>query len=69
MRSSYAWGPGMVLVKSPNARRQSTRRRLVIVFAVVALAAVSGALGSLIHPADHAVEAVMTGPFSYFPTQ
>lgn len=54
-----------MLLKTPNHRQQATRRRAIVVCGVLALALISGVVGSLTHPAagPHAA----TGPFSYFP--
>jgi hypothetical protein len=68
MRSSFA-ARGGLLLKSPNHRQQATRRRLMVVCAILALAIASGLIGSLTHPTEDLFAKPTTGPFSYFPTQ
>jgi hypothetical protein len=69
MRSQFASRTGLVLIKSPSARQQSTRRRLAVVCGVLALALASGLIGSLTHSDATQVGRTHTGPFSYFPSQ
>jgi hypothetical protein len=68
MRSSFAFGRGSILMKTPSARQQALRRRLAVACAVLGLALASGLLGSMIHPAAAPSNPAMTGPFSYFPS-
>jgi len=67
MRSSFVSRSGFVLAKSPSYRQQATRRRMMVICAVLALALASGLVGTL--TASHHDEelARSTGPFSYFP--
>lgn len=67
MRSSFVSRNGFALAKSPNYRQQASRRRLMVVCAVLGVALASGLLGSLTAPKGEA--AAPTGPFSYFPHQ
>jgi len=66
MRSSFAAGAGLPLVRSPNVRQQAARRRLVIVGAILGLAVISGVLG--VATAPRGLDSG-TGPFSYFPSE
>jgi hypothetical protein len=68
MRSNYATGRGATLLKSPNHREQSMRRRLAVICAILGLALVSGLVGSLLRPASAVSSRPATGPFSYFPS-
>jgi len=67
MRSSFADHRGVRLVRSPNARQQSARRRWMALAGMAALALVSAAIGLL--TAGGVPEGPATGPFSYFPYQ
>jgi hypothetical protein len=67
MRSGYAIGRGPMLMKSPSHRQQAERRRLAVLGIVLALALVSGLVGSMTHPVSGANAG--TGPFSYFPSE
>jgi hypothetical protein len=67
MRSGYAIGRGPMLMKTPSHRQQAGRRRLAVLCGVLAIALVSGLVGSLAHPASTAQS--RTGPFSYFPSE
>jgi hypothetical protein len=69
MRSSFDSRNGFVLVRSPNYRHQQTRRRLLIVSAVLGLALASGVIGSMTGPRIDPQAHVSTGPFSYFPSE
>jgi hypothetical protein len=69
MRSSFASHRGLTLAKSPNARQQAGRRRLVVVGAVFGLALISGLIGVLTHSPSEVFTKATTGPFSYFPSQ
>jgi len=69
MRTSYANGRGAALLKTPTHRQQTSRRRLTALCAVLALALVSGVVGSLIHPQSAPPSHPATGPFSYFPSE
>ena len=69
MRSSYVTARGGMLLKTPNAREQAWRRRLVILCAVLGLALASGLFGALSHPAHVLSSRPATGPFSYFPSE
>ena len=68
MRSSFTVTTGLKLSPSPNARKQSARRRAVIVCAVLGLAAASGVVGALSARHGANLPAAGTGPFSYFPS-
>ena len=67
MRSSFTSRSGFALMKTPSYRQQATRRRLMVVCAVLGLALASGLIGSLTAPKGDAVAQASTGPFSYFP--
>lgn len=60
---------GVVLVKSPNYRQQTARRRAAVVCGILALAAASGLVGAMSHRAPEPVGQAHTGPFSYFPSE
>ncbi len=68
MRSLNAVGPGAMLVKTPNVRQQSMRRRLTLACALFALALASGVAGALLRPTNAPEVRAATGPFSYFPS-
>ena len=68
MRSQFASRGGFVLIKSPSHRQVATRRRLMVICGVLALALASGVIGSMTH-APVATGQAHTGPFSYFPSQ
>ncbi|HEX3700014.1 MAG TPA: hypothetical protein VHV27_05005 [Phenylobacterium sp.] len=68
MRSSFTPRSGSALLKTPSYRQQATRRRLMVICAVLGLALASGLIGSLTAPkADLLARTSVTGPFSYFP--
>lgn len=70
MRSGFASRTGLVLIRTPNYRQQTQRRRLMVVCAIVGLALASGLIGSLTAPSPDAhLRAAPTGPFSYFPSE
>ena len=69
MRSSFTATTGLKLSRSPNAREQSARRRAMIVWTVLGLAAASGVFGALTAPRGGGEPAVRTEPFSYFPSE
>ncbi|MBL8771617.1 MAG: hypothetical protein JNK30_09570 [Phenylobacterium sp.] len=69
MRSSFVATTGLKLVRTPSARRQAVRRRMVIAGAVAVFALASGAIGYLTAPQGAPDEAARTGPFSYFPSE
>jgi hypothetical protein len=69
MRTSFATGRGAALLKTPSHRQQASRRWLTVLCAILALALVSGMVGSLIHPVSPPSSHAATGPFSYFPSQ
>ena len=69
MRPGFATGRPALLVKTPNIRRQAMQRRAAIICAFLALALVSGLVGSLTRPQVHLSSQPATGPFSYFPSQ
>ncbi|HEV7384750.1 MAG TPA: hypothetical protein VGN89_07710 [Phenylobacterium sp.] len=68
MQSGFAARRGPLLMKTPTHRQQSMRRWLAAICGVLALALVSGLVGSLIHPAHVVSSRPATGPFSYFPS-
>jgi hypothetical protein len=68
MRPGYAIGRPTPLLKTPNLRRQAAQRRLAVICAFLALALVSGVVGSLTRPPAHLSSRPATGPFSYFPS-
>jgi len=55
-------------MKTPSWRQQAGRRRLAVACAILALALVSGLIGSLVHPVHALSSRPATGPFSYFPS-
>ena len=59
---------GAMLLKTPNVRQRAGRRRLTVICVVLALALISGLLGSLIRPGSDLPSRPSTGPFSYFPS-
>ena len=69
MRSSLVATTGLQLAKSPNYRQRAARRGWGVVCAMLALALVSGLIGTLSAPAHQSVasQSAHTGPFSYFP--
>lgn len=69
MRTSYASRRGAALLKTPTHRQETSRRRLTVLCAILALALASGVVGSLIHPASAPSSHPATGPFSYFPSE
>jgi hypothetical protein len=70
MPSSFAARSGLSLSRTPSHRQQTSRRRLGLLCALVALALASGVIGSLVRPAPEAApNHSATGPFSYFPAQ
>jgi hypothetical protein len=68
MRSSFTTQTGLKLARTPTAREQSLRRRLLALAAILALALVSGLLGVFTVPNGPIEPASRTGPFSYFPS-
>lgn len=71
MRSSFVSPGGFALKKSPNYRRQSMRRRLALICALLGLAGGAALIGALTAPKGGVdiTQAASTGPFSYFPHQ
>jgi len=70
MPSTFFNTRGPALRRTPSYRQQAQRRRLLVVCAILALALVSGAIGSLVRPAGPSpAVANAPGPFSYFPGQ
>ncbi|RAK59797.1 hypothetical protein DJ021_08265 [Phenylobacterium hankyongense] len=69
MRGFYAPRGGFTLMKTPSHRQQVSRRRLMVVCTVLAMAMVSGLIGSMTHPHAPVSAAPATGPFSYFPSE
>jgi hypothetical protein len=69
LQSGYGARRGPILTMTPNHRQLILRRRLTILCAVIALALISGLVGSLTHPANPISSRPATGPFSYFPSQ
>jgi hypothetical protein len=69
MRSSFTARTGLTLVRSPSQRQLQSRRRLLAVCAVLALALTSGVIGSLTTSSGQVFAHASTGPFSYVPGQ
>jgi hypothetical protein len=69
MRSSFANHRGLALTKTPSAREQAGRRRLLVACAMMGLALASGVIGALTHVPTELSGKASTGPFSYFPTE
>jgi hypothetical protein len=69
MRDAFATRVGAVLVKSPNARHQAARRRLIVICGVLALALASGVIGAMSGDGGEPLRQAKTGPFSYLPSQ
>ena len=69
MRSSFTATTGLKLSRSPSAREQAARRRLVVMVAIASLALAGGALGLATAPSGSGEPAARTGPFSYFPSE
>jgi hypothetical protein len=69
MRSSFVATTGLKLIRSPNVRQQAARRRLAVLAAILAFAALSGAVGFMTAPRGSTEPGPRTGPFSYFPSQ
>jgi hypothetical protein len=69
VRNQFNSRGGFVLLKTPSARQQQSRRKLVVICGIVALALASGVIGSLTAPNTAAVDKATTGPFSYFPSE
>lgn len=69
MRSSFAVRTGLRLAKTPSHRQVVARRRMAVIGAMLALAAVSTAIGALSARGEDSELQASTGPFSYFPTQ
>jgi hypothetical protein len=68
MQTGFTARRGSILLKTPTHRQQAVRRRLAAICAILALALVSGLIGSLIHPTHVVSSRPATGPFSYFPS-
>ena len=68
MRDGFLSRTGPMLVKSPNARHQAARRRVIAVLGVLLLAIASGVVGVLSHKGGEALREPRTGPFSYLPS-
>ena len=68
MRSSLIATKGLKLVRTPSARVEAHRRRLMVLGAILGLALLSIVGGYLAAP-SRAADPVRTGPFSYFPSQ
>ena len=62
MRSSYAFGRGSLLLKTPSHRQQAQRRRLAVLCAILGLALASGVVGSMVRPAHSLSSRPATGP-------
>lgn len=69
MRSSLQSRGGFVLAKTPSARQQQMRRRMLVVGAVAGLALASGLIGSMTNSHGEVLGKPHTGPFSYFPSE
>lgn len=68
MRSSFTADHGLKLARTPSARDEARRRRLLVVCAIAGLALASGVFGVVAAP-PQAAEPAATGPFSYFPSE
>ena len=68
MKNSFVVQTGLKLARSPDARTQVMRRRLLTLCAILALAVLGGLLGVLTVPPGPIEPAARTGPFSYFPS-
>ncbi|TAJ72895.1 MAG: hypothetical protein EPO51_07105 [Phenylobacterium sp.] len=68
MRSSFTATTGLRLTRSPNARDQAARWRLVAAAAFIGLALAGGLLGAITAPSA-GDQTARTGPFSYFPSE
>ena len=69
MRNQFAGRGGFVLIKTPSARQQQSRRKLAVICAILALALAAGVIGSLTAPNTAVMAQATTGPFSYFPSE
>lgn len=69
MRTGLLHGGGLPLLKSPNARQQANRRRIVVWSSVIALVAASSLIGAAAQHAPAAPHNATTGPFSYISTE
>ncbi len=58
-----------MLARTPTARQQAGRRRLILACAMVGLALVAGGFGSLTASRGSPADTPATGPFSYFPSE
>jgi hypothetical protein len=65
----FAFRGGSTLMKTPSHRQQATRRRLMVICGVLALALASGVVGSMTHSRGEVVGKAETGPFSYYPSE
>ena len=68
MKNSFAAQTGLRLARTPSAREQVMRRRLLALCAILGLAILSGLLGVFTVPPSPIEPAARTGPFSYFPS-
>jgi hypothetical protein len=69
MRSSFTATTGLKLARTPNARDQAARRRMIMMAAFVGLALAGGALGLITTPSGQSAPAAGAEPFSYFPSE
>jgi hypothetical protein len=67
MPDSFAPPVRRVLIKTPSARQEAARRRLLALAGVLALILTSAVIGTLA-PHGEAIRKAHTGPFSYFPS-
>jgi hypothetical protein len=65
----FASRGGLTLMKTPSHRQQASRRRLMVICGMLALALASGVVGSMTHTRGEAVGKAETGPFSYYPSE
>jgi len=68
MRSSFVSHRGLALMKTPTARQEAGRRRLLVACAMAGLALAAGGLGALTPAPGDLSDKAGAGPFSYFPT-
>ncbi len=68
MRSSFATHRGLTLMKTPSLRQAAGRRWMAAACGLLALALVSGLIGTVASIPGPIPAKPGAGPFSYFPT-